>query len=199
MTHELAEKLFIAFAGAAIALILKAMYDEVKEGLQRRAFRKAIEHNVKDVLVPKTERLIRDYEQVRKVIMSSSIEQYNAEKKKQIDQMPMFNSDLIKRLPPQEVYRCLHDKSKYGLLFEAFYSIDYHREKMPAAILDSFYKLNLEHFKLSNDREENETHIDHMFHCTYADALRENMNNQITMRVGSAAQLLDELKKLRHL
>jgi hypothetical protein len=56
MTSELIEKLFVAFSGAAVALILKAVYDEVKETLQRRAFRRSIEHNVKDVLVPKTER-----------------------------------------------------------------------------------------------------------------------------------------------
>lgn len=196
MTSELAEKLFIAFAGAAVALILKAIYDEIKESIQRTAFRKAIEHNINDVLIPKTERLITDYEQVRKVVLAPNREAYELQTKEQLDWMPMLNSDLLKRLPPQEVYRCLTDKRKYGLLFEAFYAIDWHKEKMPKAILDYFYKKNLEHFEQERDHLENEDHIDHLFRCAYASALRDQVDNEITLRVGSAKEVLSELKKL---
>ena len=199
MNPDLAQKLFIAFASALTALFLKAVYDEVKESLQRKAFRKSLEQYIRDVLIPKTERLIVDYETVRRVIMSPDRAQLEVNQKLQTDWMPMLNSDILKRLPPQEVYRCLSDKDKYGLLFEAFYAIDWHREKMPQMILRSFFQKNLEHFENSNDREAKEEYLDHLFNCTYARALRAGLDNEINLRVGSARELLGELKRLRNL
>jgi len=184
--------------GGVIALIFRFTYDKYNEYRERKHFRQALEINIIKIIIPKLKKLLEEYNKVLNIVGSKDQEEMKENQKITTDEMPMLNSFVFRSIPQKEILKSLNDKSNYGELIDAYYSIDFLKGHMPSNILKEFYQKIEEHMEMKKI-DTSEAYYDHLFNCTYLDIIKEHIGRNIELKIETTTELIDQFSGLRKL